>query len=149
MPFGLCNAPTTFMSIINGIFHDEMDECVVVYIDDILIYSLRELDHAHDLKRVLEKFRENKLHVNVEQSEFALSKLEFLGHVFGGDGIRPDSKKIQAIREWKAPRTQKKVRSFLGLANYYRKFIKNLSKVASPQSNILDKERQPLKWNEV
>jgi hypothetical protein len=133
----------------NGIFYDEMDECVVVYIDDILIYSQSELDHARDLKRVLEKLRENKLYVNAEKNEFALSKLEFLGHVLGGHRIRPDPKKIQAIREWEAPRTQKMVRSFLGFANYYRKFIKNFSKVASPLSNILGKEGLPFKCDET
>jgi hypothetical protein len=126
-----------------------MDECVIVYIDDILIYSRSELDHVRDLKRVLEKLRENKLYVNAEKNEFALRELEFLGQVLAGDGIRPDPKKIQAIREWDAPRTQKGVRSFLGFANYYRKFIKNFSKVASPLSNLLVKEGQPLKWDET
>lgn len=149
MPFGLCNAPATFMSIMNGIFHDEMDECVVVYIDDILIYSRNEVEHARDLRKVLSKLRENKLYVNADKSEFALKELDFLGHVLGGDGIRPDPKKIEAIREWETPRTQKGVRSFLGLANYYRKFIKNFSKVASPLSNLLGKEGQPLKWDEA
>ena len=99
MPFGLCNAPATFMSIMNGIFHDEMDECVVVYIDDILIYSRNEIEHARNLKKVLEKLRENKLYVNAEKNEFTLKELDCLGHVLGGDGIRSDPKKIQAIRE--------------------------------------------------
>lgn len=85
-----------------------MDECVVVYIDNILISSRGKLEHARDLKRVLEKRRESKLYINAEKNEFALSKLKFLGHVLSGDGIRPDPKKIQAIREWKALRTQKK-----------------------------------------
>ena len=99
MLFGLCNAPATFMSIMNGIFHDKLDECVVIYIDDILIYSRSELEHAQDLRKVLKKLRENKLYVNGEKSEFALKEFDFLGHVLGGNGIRPDPKKIQAIRE--------------------------------------------------
>ena len=78
----------------NGIFHEEMDECVVVYIDDILIYSRSEADHSRDLKRVLGKLRKNQFYVNTEKSEFALSELEFLCHIFGGDGIHPDPKKI-------------------------------------------------------
>ena len=78
----------------NGIFYNEMDECFVVYIDDIPIYSRNEADHARNLKRVLEKLRENKLYVNAEKSEFALCKLKFLRHVFSGNGIRPDPKKI-------------------------------------------------------
>jgi hypothetical protein len=148
MPLGLCNAPATFMSIMNRIFHEEMDECVVVYIDNILIFSRSEFDHARDLRWVLEKLRQHKLYANAEKSEFALRELEFLGHVLSGEGIRPDPKKIQAIREWEVPRTQKGVRSFLGLANYYRKFIKNFHKVASPLSNLLGKEGQVLKWDE-
>ena len=107
IPFGLCNAPAIFMSIMNGIFHEEMDECVVVYIDDILIYSQSELDHVRDLRRVLEKLRQHKLYANAEKNEFALRELEFLGHVLSGEGIRLDPCKIQAIREWEVPRTQK------------------------------------------
>ena len=87
------------MTIMNIIFHDEMDECVVVYIDDILIYSRIEFDLARVLKRVFEQLRENKLYVNAEKNEFARSELEFLGHVLGGDGIRLDLKKIQVIRK--------------------------------------------------
>ena len=96
MLFGLCNAPATFMSIMNGIFHDKLDECVVIYIDDILIYSRSELEHAQDLRKVLKKLRENKLYIN---GGFALKELDFLGHVLGRNGICPDPKKIQAIRE--------------------------------------------------
>ena len=124
------------MYIMNGIFYDEMDECVVVYIDDILIYSRSELEHARDFKKVLGKLRENKLDVNAEKSEFALKKLEVLGHILGRDGIRPDPKIIHAIREWEALRIHKNMRSFLGLANYYKKFIRNFSKVALPLSNL-------------
>ena len=126
-----------------------MDECVVVYIDDILLYSRSEIDYARDLKRVLAKLKENKFYVNAEKSEFSLRKLKFLGHVSSGEGIRPDPKKIQAIHECEAPQTQKGIRSFLGLANYYRKFIKKYSKVASSLSNILGKDGQPLKWDKA
>lgn len=95
MLLALCNALATFMSIMNGIFHVEMDECVVVYIDDILMYSRSEADHARVFKRVLEKLE----NVDAEKNVFALSELEFLDHVLGGDEIRPDPKKIEAIRE--------------------------------------------------
>ena len=133
MPFGLCNALAIFMSIMNGNFHEEMDDCVVVYIDDILIYSRSELDHTRNLRRVLEKLGQHKLYDCAEKSEFSLRELEFLGHILSDEDIRSNPKKLQAIREWEVPRTQKGVRSYLGLANYYRKFIK----VASSISNLL------------
>ena len=106
------------------------------------------MDHAQDLRRVLKKLRQHKLYVNAKKSEFSLRELEFLGRVLSGEGIRPDLKKIQAICEWEGTRTHKEVRSFLDLANYYKKFIKNFSKVASPLFNLLDKEGQVLKWDE-
>lgn len=90
--FGLYNTPATFMSIMNGIFHDKIEECVIVYIDNILIHSKSELDREWDLKRFLKKFRENKLHVNAEKKVFLLKELEFLVHVLSGEGIRPDPK---------------------------------------------------------
>ena len=148
MPFGLCNAPATFISIMNGIFHEEMDECVVKYIHVILIYLRSELDHGRDLRRVLEKLRQQKLYANAKKKGVSTKGVGILGHVLSGEGIRPDPKKIQAICEWEVPRTQKEVKSFLGLANYYRKFIKNFSKVASSLSNLLGKEGQVLKWDE-
>ena len=99
MLFKLCNAPATFMFIMNERFHEEIDECVVVYINDVLVYSKNKLDHVRDLRRVLEKPRQHKLYANAEKSEFALKELEFLGYVLSDNGIRPDSKKIQTIRD--------------------------------------------------
>ena len=148
MPFGLYNAPATFMSIMNLVFHKEMDECVVVYIDDILVFSKTEEDHARDLEKVLSKLRQYQLFANVQKSEFFLEELEFLGHVLNWEGIRPDSKKIQAIKEWVISLIQKGVWLFLGLANYYRKFIKNFSKIAGPLLDLFTKERTILKWTE-
>lgn len=132
MPFGLCNAPATFTTIMNAAFHDEMDECVVVYIDDILVFSKMKEQHALDVAKVLTKLREHSLFANAKKSEFFLKELEFLGHVLNEKGIKPDPKKIKAIVEWEVLQTQKGVRSLLGLANYYRKFIKNFSKIAGP-----------------
>ena len=141
MPFGLYNAPATFMSIMNGIFHEKIDECIMVCINDIFIYSKNELERGGDLR----KFRENKLYMNAKKSEFSLSELDFLDHVLSGEGIRPDPNKIQAIRECQALRIKKGVRFFLGLANYYRKFIKNYSNIVPPLSNLLGKGGQILK----
>jgi hypothetical protein len=87
IPFGLCNAPATFTTIMNSIFHDEMDKCVVVYIDDILVYSKSVEDHLRDVRKVLEKLRAHKLMANQNKSEFFLEKIDFLGHVLSADGI--------------------------------------------------------------
>ena len=95
MPFGLCNVPATFMSIMNNIFHDEMNECVVVYIDDILIYWRSEVEHAYELRKVLPQLREKKFYVNAEKNEFALKELNFLGHILCGDGICPTRRKFK------------------------------------------------------
>jgi hypothetical protein len=105
MPFGLCNAPTTFITLMNSMFHHESDDFVVVYIDDILIFSRSKEEHAKHLEIVLKKLRDNKLYANLEKSEFELMEIEFLGHVLNGQGIQPDSKKIKAIREWEVPKT--------------------------------------------
>jgi hypothetical protein len=147
MPFGLCNAPATFTTLMNSMFHHESDNFVVVYIDDILVFSRSKEEHAKHLEVVLKKLRDNKLYANLEKNEFELVEIEFLGHVLNGEGIQPDSKKIKAIKEWEVPKTQKGVRSFLGLANYYRKFIKNFSKIAAPLSDLLTKENKVLGWN--
>lgn len=139
MPFGLCNAPSTFTTLMNTIFREEMDDFVIVYIDDILVFSKTAEEHARHLEAVLKKLRDNKLYANGEKSEFAQLEIEFLGHVVTGDGIKPDMKKVKAIQEWKRPSTQKGLRSFLGLANYYRRFIRNFSKIAKPLSDLLKK----------
>lgn len=97
MSFGLCNAPTTFMSKMNGDFHEEIDKCVVVHIDDILVYPKSELDHAHDLRQLLKKFRQHKLYVNADKSEFSLRKLEFLDHVLSGEGLRTGELRVRIL----------------------------------------------------
>jgi hypothetical protein len=148
MPFGLCNAPSTFTTLMNTVFHQEMDEFVIVYIDDILVYSKTAEDHAKHLEIVLGKLREHKLYANGEKSEFGLMEIDFLGHIVDGSGIKPYTKKVEAIRKWKQPTTQKGVRSFLGLANYYRRFIRNFSKIAKPLSDLL-KKNQAIVWTEA
>ena len=139
MPFGLCNVPSTFTTLMNTIFREEMDDFVIVYIDDILVYSKTAEEHARHLEAVLGRLKDNKLYANGEKSDFAHEEIEFLGHVVTRDGIKPDMKKVKAIQEWKRPSTQKGLRSFLGLANYYRRFIRDFSKLARPLSDLLKK----------
>ena len=148
MPFGLCNAPSTFTTLMNTVFHQEMDVFVIVYIDDILVFSKTAEEHAQHLAVVLQKLRDNKLYANGEKSEFGLQEIEFLGHIMTGQGVKPDHKKVEAIKKWSRPTSQKGVRSFLGLANYYRRFIKNFSKIAKPMSDLL-KKNLTLEWTEL
>ena len=147
MPFGLCNVPLTFTTLMNTIFREEMNDFVIVYIDDILVYSKTAEEHARHLEAMLGRLRDNKLYANREKSDFVHQEIEFLGHVVTKDGIKPNMKKVKAIQEWKQPSTQKGLRSFLGLANYYCRFIQDFSKIARPLSDLLKKGASQ-EWNE-
>ena len=139
LSFGLTNAPATFMSLMNSVFHPLLDSCVITYIDDILVYSKTEEEHLVHLRQVLEILRQNKLYGKITKCDFFCKELEFLGYIVSADGIKTDPKKIQAIRDWPVPKNIKDVQSFLGLANYYRKFIHNFSKKASALTELLKK----------
>ncbi|KAG8490322.1 hypothetical protein CXB51_015498 [Gossypium anomalum] len=139
MPFGLTNAPAIFMDLMNRIFRPYLDKLVVVFIDDILIYSRDETEHVEHLRTVLQILREKKLFAKFSKSEFWLREVRFLGHIVSGDGIRVDSSKISAIVDWKPPKNVSEVRSFLGLAGYYRRFVEGFSTIASPMTKLLQK----------
>lgn len=139
MPFGLTNAPTTFMDLMNRIFQPYLDQFVVVFIDDILVYSKSEKDHEQHLQIVLQILREKQLYGKLSKCEFWLSEVVFLGHVVSADGIRVDPKKIEAVIQWKVPKNVSEVRSFLGLAGYYRRFVNGFSKIALPMTKLLQK----------
>jgi len=139
MPFGLTNAPTTFQSLMNNIFRDMLDICVIVYLDDILVYSKNDADHEKHVRQVLQRLRENKLYACPSKCTFFTDTIEYLGHVVGPDGIKPNPELVKAISNFSQPRTLKELQSFLGLANYYRKFIKNYSRIAAPLTDALQK----------
>ncbi|KAG8491584.1 hypothetical protein CXB51_014656 [Gossypium anomalum] len=124
MPFGLTNAPAVFMDLMNRIFRQYLDWFVVVFIDDILVYSRDETEHAEHLRLVLQILRDKQLYAKFSKCEFWLREVSFLGHVVSASGIRVDPNKISAILNWKPPRNITEVRSFLGLADYYRRFVK-------------------------
>ncbi|KAA3461825.1 DNA/RNA polymerases superfamily protein [Gossypium australe] len=124
MPFGLTNAPAVFMDLMNRIFRPYLDRFVVVFIDDILIYSWDETDHAEHLRIVLQTLREKQLYAKFSKCEFWLHEVSFLGHIVSASGIRVDPSKISAILDWKPPKNVFEVRSFLGLAGYYHRFVK-------------------------
>ena len=127
MSFGLTNAPAVFMDYMNRVFRPFLDKFVVVFIDDILIYSKTEEEHAEHLRTVLQILKEKKLYAKLSKCEFWKDEVKFLGHVVSKKGIAVDPTKVEAVMDWKQPTTVTEIRSFLGLAGYYRKFIKGFS----------------------
>ncbi|KAA3480520.1 reverse transcriptase [Gossypium australe] len=140
MPFGLTNAPTIFMDLMNRIFRPYLDRFVVAFIDDILIYSRDEIEQAEHLSIVLQTLREKQLYTKFSKCEFWLHEVSFLGHIVSASGIRVDPSKISAILNWKPPRNVSEVCSFLGLAGYYRRFVKCFSTIATPMTRLLQKD---------
>ncbi|GJU97628.1 putative nucleotidyltransferase, ribonuclease H [Tanacetum coccineum] len=147
MPFGLTNAPAVFMDLMNRVCKPYLDKFVIVFIDDILIYSKTKEEHEVHLKLVLELLRKEKLYAKFSKCEFWLQEVHFLGHVVNQSGIHVDPSKIEAVKNWKAPTTPSEVRSFLGLAGYYRRFIANFSKIAKPLTSLTQKN-QKYEWGE-
>nr|ABB47095.2 retrotransposon protein, putative, Ty3-gypsy subclass [Oryza sativa Japonica Group] len=142
MSFGLTNAPAFFMNLMNKVFMEYLDKFVVVFIDDILVYSQSEEDHQHHLRLVLGKLREHQLYAKLSKCEFWLSEVKFLGHVISAKGVAVDPETVTAVTDWKQPKTVTQIRSFLGLAGYYRRFIENFSKIARPMTQLLKKEEK-------
>ena len=131
MPFGLTNAPTAFMDLMNRVFKNFLDQFVIVFIDDILVYSRSKEEHEEHLRIVLQTLRKNRLYAKFKKCEFWLEQVAFLGHVITKKGISVDPEKIEAVSDWPRPTNVHKVRSFLGLAGYYRRFVEGFSKIAS------------------
>ncbi|GBG64361.1 hypothetical protein CBR_g41561 [Chara braunii] len=140
MPFGLCNAPGTFQTEMHRIFRPYLDKFMVVYVDDILVFSKTAREHKEHLALVLQSLRDNQYKINREKSSFGIPSVIYLGHVISGDGLAPEAAKIAAIQEWPQPQTVRDVRSFMGLASYYRKFVRNFSAVAAPLTNLTKKD---------
>src|SRR6185369_2682092 len=147
MSFGLTNAPAYFMNLMNKVFMDELDKFVVVFIDDILIYSKNIQEHEQHLRVVLEKLRMHRLYAKFSKCEFWLEKVAFLGHILTAEGVAVDPEKIEAVSNWQQPTNVSEIRSFLGLAGYYRRFIEGFSKIARPMTELLKKEKK-FTWTE-
>ncbi|GKA33324.1 putative reverse transcriptase domain-containing protein [Tanacetum coccineum] len=139
MPFGLTNAPAVFMDLMNRVCKPYLDKFVIVFIDDILIYSKNEKEHEEHLKAILGLLKEEKLYAKFSKCDFWIPKVQFLGHVIDSRGIHVDPAKIESIKDWASPKTPTEIRQFLGLAGYYRRFIEGFSKIAKSMTKLTQK----------
>ena len=140
MPFRLTNAPTTFMDLMHRVFQPYLDQFVVVFVDDILIYSQSEWEHEYHLRIVLQLLRGHHLYTKFSKYEFWLTEVRFLGHVVSASGVSVDPEKVEVVMSWEKPKLVFAIRSFLGLAGYYRRFIEDFSRLAAPMTRLTRKE---------
>jgi hypothetical protein len=141
MSFGLTNVLAYFMYLMNKVFMEYLDKFVVVFIDDILIFSKTEEENEKHLRLVLDKLWSNKLYAKFSKCEFWLTQVAFLGHVMSIGGVSVDQGKVKDVLNWMPPTTASEIQSFLGLAGYYRRFIKDFSKIAKPMTKLLQKNK--------
>ena len=147
LPFGLINAPAYFMDLMNQVFHAFLDKFVVVFIDDILVYSKSKEEHVNHLRTVLQTLADHQLYAKLKKCDFWMEKVHFLGHVMSAEGVSVDPIKIAAVVDWPKPTNLTEVRSFLGMAEYYRRFVKDFSKIAAPLTQLLRKDHK-FDWTE-
>uniref|UniRef100_A0A8C5MC00 Gypsy retrotransposon integrase-like protein 1 n=1 Tax=Leptobrachium leishanense TaxID=445787 RepID=A0A8C5MC00_9ANUR len=147
MPYGLCNAPASFQYLVNDIFRDILDQYIIVYLDDILVYSDNLQDHRIHMKEVLSRLRKNHLYAKAEKCLFETSSVSFLGFIISPGNIKMDPEKVKAIESWPTPVTRKETQRFIGFANFYRKFIRSFSRVIRPLTKLTCTTK-PFKWTE-
>nr|GEZ68969.1 putative reverse transcriptase domain-containing protein [Tanacetum cinerariifolium] len=140
MPFGLTNAPAVLMDLMNQVCQPYLDKFMIVFIDDILIYSKDEKEHEEHLKAILELLKKEELYAKFSKCEFWIPKVQFLGHVIDIQGIHVDPAKIESVKDWASPKLPTEIRQFLGLAGYYRRFIEGFSKIAKPMTKLTQKK---------
>ena len=139
MPFGSTNAPAAFMDLMHRVFQSYLDKFVVVFVDDILIYSQFKEEHEDHLRIVLQALRDHELYAKFGKCEFYLTKVRFLGHVMSASGVSVDPEKVEAVMSWERLKSFFEIRSFLGLLEYYRLFIENFSRLATPMTRLTQK----------
>jgi hypothetical protein len=147
MSFGLTNAPAYFMYMMNKVFMEYLDKFVVVFIDDILVFSKTEAEHEEHLRLVLQKLREHQLYAKLSKCEFWLKEVSFLGHAIYNGGVVVDPKKVSDVLSWNLPQDVSEVQSFLGMAGYYQRFIEDFPKIAKPMMMLLEKNAKFV-WTE-
>ena len=139
MPFGLTNAPSTFMRLMNRVLRAFIGKFVVVYFDDILLYSKDLSEHIEHLRYIFDVLRYEKLYANFKKCTFCMEKVVILGYVVSTKGIEVDEEKIKVIKEWPTPKNITEVRNFHGLASFYRRFVKDFSTLAAPLTEVIKK----------
>ncbi len=147
MPFGLSNSPSVFQAFINDVFRDMLNQWVIVYIDDILIYSETYEEHVIHVRTVLKRLLQHQLYAKAEKCEFHQETISFLGYIISSGGVAMDEQKVQAVVNWPQPTTLKELQRFLGFANFYRRFIRNFSTVAGPMTSMVKKGTHRLSWS--
>jgi hypothetical protein len=140
MPFGLTNAPATFQCLMNQIFQHALRKFVLVFFDDILVYSTTWKEHLTHLESILQVLQQNTLYVKLSKCAFGVEEIEYLGHVVSGRGVAMETTKVEAVNNWPTPKNLKQLRGFLGLTGYYRRFIKSYAKIAAPLTDLLRKD---------
>uniref|UniRef100_A0A3B3D3I6 Gypsy retrotransposon integrase-like protein 1 n=1 Tax=Oryzias melastigma TaxID=30732 RepID=A0A3B3D3I6_ORYME len=146
MPFGLCNAPSVFQVFVNDVFRDMLQSHVIVYVDDILVYSATFEEHVAHVRQVLKRLIDNNLYIKGEKCEFHTTSTAFLGYVISPQGVAMDQGKVDAVLQWPQPKTVKELQRFLGFANFYRRFIRGFSSVAAPLTDLLKGATKTLRW---
>ncbi|KAL0175542.1 hypothetical protein M9458_027872, partial [Cirrhinus mrigala] len=146
MPFGLANSPSYFQAFVNDVFRDMLNRWVIVYIDDILIYSNSYSEHVQHVRAVLQRLIKHQLYAKEEKCEFHQERITFLGYVISSEGVAMDETKVNAVRNWPRPKTLKELQRFLGFSNFYRRFIRNFSTVAAPLSSMIKQGNTRLTW---
>jgi hypothetical protein len=147
MSFGLSNVPAVFMCLMNGVFRNYLDKFVIVFLDNILVYSKTEEEHEQHLRMVLQMLREHQLYATLSKCSFYQKQIHYLRHIISEEGITVDLENVQAIQEWPAPRNVTEVRSFMGLVGYYRRFIARFSRIAHAITSLQSKEKK-FQWTE-
>ncbi|XP_048012700.1 uncharacterized mitochondrial protein AtMg00860-like [Megalobrama amblycephala] len=147
MPYGMVNAPSVFQNFIHEVLREFLHKFVLVYTDDILIYSRSMAEHRHHVAEVLKCLREFQLFLKAEKCSFHQPSVQFLGYNISSSGIQMDEVKVEAIKNWPTPSTIKELQRFLGFANFYRRFIQNYSSIANPLTNLLCHKPKSLSWS--
>ena len=148
MPFGLTNAPAIFMDLMHRVFQPYLDQFVMAFVKDILIYSQSEEEHEDHLRVVLQFLRDHQLYSKFSKCEFWLTEVRFLGHVVLASSMSMDPEKVEAVMSWERPKSVFEKRNFLGLAGYYRRFIEDFSRLETPMTRLTQKEVK-FEWNEL